>query len=812
MRGTARAVAPLLDDSVLADEIALETRAVEDGVIRYRNLAQDAVARGDGSSLKPFERLQAHWFEVMEAAVDSERRAYVEGAPGRNRNIHGPILQLVSPAEFAVIVMQETLSACAIDPGGVKASALTYAIGRAVLAQINMKLMAATDGELIRELERRFPSMGPGRINWWASKWLDADAKRLDEEVRTRKGAVHIGAFLLDTLIDYASCDDYMEDFVPAVRREVRREGQGGRKQVAYIRLTDECWSLIDDGHHIRSLMRPRYLPMLVRPYRWSKDAQGGYVQIRTPFISKPTPSQKKALADADLEQIWDCLDAVSGTAWRVNRLVKAVQVAFYEQGGGALGIPRRDDMPTPPKPAGFDADAADAHRWRNVDPEVKKAYKRASAQVIEENINGRAARNEFLMKRHIAEMFEDRPHGFYYPHQLCFRGRAYPIPPHLNHQNDDVARGMLEFAEGVKPGEEGRRELMIEAANCFGNDKLSYDDRVRWTADHMRKIAGAAEDPLGDEWWMKAEDPWQFLAACFALTDPDAAAHGIVRRDGSVNGLQHFSALGRDPLGAAAVNLVPGPAPNDAYADVARAVRRIVADAAENAETLVRFSRRERDASGRVQKVPQEIPLRKIAAMLEPHINRKVIKQSVMTSVYGVTRAGASAQILARLKEAGLSDEALYCASNYLADVVLSGIGEVYRAAAEIMAWLRTCAKAISDAGHSVQWTTPCGLPVVQPYRKYKSLEVATVLGDVKVRISEDERVPVRVSKQVAGCSPNFIHGVDASHMMLTARACRDEGIAFAACHDSYWSHAANCRRVARINREQFVAMHSRY
>ncbi|CAF4858093.1 unnamed protein product, partial [Rotaria magnacalcarata] len=30
----------------------------------------------------------------------------------------------------------------------------------------------------------------------------------------------------------------------------------------------------------------------------------------------------------------------------------------------------------------------------------------------------------------------------FWFPHNLDFRGRVYPIPPHFNHLGSDIARG----------------------------------------------------------------------------------------------------------------------------------------------------------------------------------------------------------------------------------------------------------------------------------------------------------------------------------------------------------------------------------
>lgn len=55
----------------------------------------------------------------------------------------------------------------------------------------------------------------------------------------------------------------------------------------------------------------------------------------------------------------------------------------------------------------------------------------------------------------------------------------------------------------------------------------------------------------------------------------------------------------------------------------------------------------------------------------LQGHINRKLVKQTVMTSVYGVTYIGARQQIQNRLLERGWShNEQLYRCANYAARV----------------------------------------------------------------------------------------------------------------------------------------------
>lgn len=112
---------------------------------------------------------------------------------------------------------------------------------------------------------------------------------------------------------------------------------------------------------------------------------------------------------------------------------------------------------------------------------------------------------------------------GFFYPHNLDFRGRAYPMHPHLNHLGSDVCRGILEFAEGRPLGSSGLRWLKIHLANLFGSgvDKLSLEGRIAFTENHMDDIFDSADRPLeGRRWWLKAEHPFQCLAVCVNLSE----------------------------------------------------------------------------------------------------------------------------------------------------------------------------------------------------------------------------------------------------------------------------------------------------
>lgn len=85
----------------------------------------------------------------------------------------------------------------------------------------------------------------------------------------------------------------------------------------------------------------------------------------------------------------------------------------------------------------------------------------------------------------------------FYFPHNMDFRGRAYPVPPHLNHIGDDLSRGLLKFGESRPLGESGLRWLKIHLSNLYGYDKASFTERVEFTMTHLDDIYDSAEKPL---------------------------------------------------------------------------------------------------------------------------------------------------------------------------------------------------------------------------------------------------------------------------------------------------------------------------
>ena len=134
-----------------------------------------------------------------------------------------------------------------------------------------------------------------------------------------------------------------------------------------------------------------------------------------------------------------------------------------------------------------------------------------------------------------------------YMPYLLDFRGRIYAKPQFLNPQGSKLAKGLLTFATGKPLGERGVFWLAVHTANCFGYDKASLEDRVKWVKDNERMILDCACEPIEFQEWTKADSPWEFLAACMEWSNYLTHGEGYICAlpisvDGKCNGLAHWT------------------------------------------------------------------------------------------------------------------------------------------------------------------------------------------------------------------------------------------------------------------------------
>ncbi|RKP05384.1 T3/T7-like RNA polymerase, partial [Thamnocephalis sphaerospora] len=157
--------------------------------------------------------------------------------------------------------------------------------------------------------------------------------------------------------------------------------------------------------------------------------------------------------------------------------------------------------------------------------------------------------------------------------------------------------------------------------------------------------------------------------------------------------------------------------------------------------------------------------------------------------NVYGVTFIGAREQIASKLREIpNVEHDNVWRYSTYLTHKVFGSLGEMFKGARALQDWLNEAARRIAKSPSQmtcVIWTTPLGLPIVQPYRRVNRKLVRTALQAVYVADPTVE-TPVNAQKQRTAFPPNFVHSLDATHMIMSAIACQKRNLNFAAVHDS--------------------------
>ncbi|KAM4124329.1 hypothetical protein ACB094_01G222500 [Castanea mollissima] len=704
-------------------QVRIETEAWEQAAKEYKELLMDMCEQKLAPNLPYMKSLFLGWFEPLRDAIDKEQDLCRKG---KNKAAYAPYINQLPPDMMSVITMHKLMGLLMTggEHGSARVVPAACAVGDAVEQEVRIhKFLEKTkkkkgdkdkendggDSNAVVKDQEKLRKKVTTLIKKQKLLAVRQIVKGKDDSKPWGQDAkAKVGSRLIELLMQTAYIQppaNQLADGPPDIRpaflhsfKTVMKEGKKISRRFGII----ECDPLVIKGleRTARHMVIP-YMPMLVPPVRWTGYDKGGHLFLPSKVMRiHGARQQREAVKRAprkQLEPVFEALDTLGNTKWRINKKVLSVVDRIWASGGRLADLVDRNDIPLPDQPD--TEDEAQLKKWRWKVKSVKK-----------ENRERHSQRCDIELKLAVARKMKDEE-GFFYPHNLDFRGRAYPMHPYLNHLGSDLCRGVLEFAEGRPLGKSGLRWLKIHFANLYagGVDKLSHEGRLAFTENHLDDIFDSADRPLeGKRWWLNAEDPFQCLAVCMNLTDalrsssPETfISHIPIHQDGSCNGLQHYAALGRDKLGAAAVNLVAGEKPADVYSGIAARVLEIMREDA--------------------QKDPTIFPDALHARTLINQVDRKLVKQTVMTSVYGVTYIGARDQIKRRLKERSViaDDVELFGASCYAAKITLTALGQMFEAARSIMSWLGECAKIIASENQPVRWTTPLGLPVVQPYRK---------------------------------------------------------------------------------------------
>ena len=783
-------------EDLISIQLSLEEGMTQRGAERYiRNVSKSVkVGQEDGTAYG--QQIMAARLDTFSQALEHWKTTTAAGTSGQRNSTAYQKVKDVPSTTLAFLTLKNVLA-------GISTLRTLQFVAAALGTAVEDELRFA---EVRDEEKKKYDRLveGANKRGTYHYKHIyavrEAD-KFQDWEKWSRTDRLHVGMKLIDLCIESVGLV------------EVIHQTMGKEQSAQVLKALPDTIEWIEKKNGATALLRPVYEPMVVQPRDWTSPFNGGYLSSNIKplkMVKTKNRAYLEELKHTDMPIVYEAINSLQRTAWQINSQVLAVMKTLWENGSELGGLPPRDGLPLPSKPADIEENEA-----------ARKQYRVEAARVHLQNLQITGHRIGFNIALDIAKRYE----GFrkiYFPYQLDFRGRIYAIP-HLNPQGSDVQKAMLRFANGKPLGSEGWKWLAIHGANTAGHDKVSLEARVEWVLDNEEEICTIAENPYDNRGWcgtignVEIDKPWQFLAFCFEWAGYCKFGESFVSKlpvalDGSCSGIQHFSAMLRDEIGGKAVNLVPAELPQDVYGMVAK---KVIEQAQEDAVSGTEDELKHTDEGVAYVKRGTKILAQQWLAF---GITRKTTKRSVMTLAYGSKEYGFKEQLMEDIirpaKTSGKDfpfDGDGYQAAQYMAKAIWVAVNKVLVKAGEAMRWLQTAASLAAKEDLPVRWTTPVGFPVMQAYADMETRRVKTAINGklVYFRVNQEtDKLDRR--KQSAGIAPNYVHSCDAAHLMLAVVRAKQEGItSFGVVHDSFGCPAGQVETFFRVVRESFVEMY---
>lgn len=610
----------------------------------------------------------------------------------------------------------------------------------------------------------------------------------------TRSDIIHIGKFGVDACVQAGLIEAH---------RGVNKSGS----TVEYVLHPEVNDFLIGyTANDVRNIIAREDMRMYCPPEPWTNLTDGGYLTtrrkaaaplLRVRDIRKSDRARVASEFTAEnMPVVFEAGNYMQSIPYSIHQPTRDAVLRVWHAGGGMLGVPKKNPPERPEMPL-----AKEWVRATGTDDELKVfgEWKRKAVQFYSAMRTWRGKVREIgaFVKSSI-----DTDVPLWFPMYLDTRGRWY-YRGSPNPQGSDLAKGVLHFHTKKPLGSEGLYWVKVAIANNSGFDKDRFDERARWTDQNWGTIERALDRPedFPEVWGTDA--PWCVFSAAWELREalrsgnPAAYKTGlIIHMDATCSGLQHFSALLRDPVGGRYVNLSDdlkcGPK-QDIYARVAQNAMAVIAKDAESSDE-------------EVSRVAQ--------FWLGVGLPRALAKKPVMTFVYGATLKGTAEYIEEYVHsempnvEFPVHKESLkYCM--YAARKLFQGIAATVPAAKAAMDWLRAIAKQQPN-GKRMEWRTPTGFLVQHDYQDYADNRVKINSCGVTHVMVREYTEDTKASSMQNAISPNFVHALDASHLTLTAHKMKQGDLQIVGIHDSFGTHPCSVSTLHGYIRTAFVEMYS--
>ena len=762
-----------------AEELELERGMLQYGEDRYKRELTNAKEQGRASETSYARRLTSTLCNDMSELLGAWIR---KTSPGKGANAR-VVLRKLEPEQASYITLKTIFDSLIREE-----SLLTVALllGQRIEDQIRFKSFQEENPDLYNFIIQEFQERNVVNYRRKHRVLVNAHSRQVEWKGLNTNQRAQLGTILIEHAITATGLFDTVIKQLP------------GGKSTRVLFATTDTLDWIEEHISRFSLLYPDFSPTVIPPKPWTSMNSGGYylspLQRRFPFVKAKTIVQRDGIKGHDFSTAMKAVNKIQETPWRINQFVLNTMQEVWRR-NLRIGMPPSQPFEIPPCPYPKEMKKGDM----NEDELAKFLYWKKECSDLYTLEKQRVSKCLLLGRIMSSAVRYSKYEQMYFVYNCDFRGRIYAASSGFSPQGPDLSKGILEFAEGKALGQTGFNWLCIHGANCYGIDKVSFNERVAWCKERKELLIEIGTDPFSErarKVWQNADEPYQFLAFCReykdAVNDPIGyVSHLPIALDGSCNGLQHFSAMLRDEVGGKAVNLVPSDKPEDIYAEVA-----IVCNAKLN--ELVST---DNDPDGHAHKA------------VVFGINRKITKAPVMTIVYGSTLNNClkrTTEYILEHPETSTWGTDVYKGAVFTGKVIWASIDDVIIAAKAAMQYLRKVSGIVSKLNKPLVFYSPSGFKVFQSIMLVQSKIIKTqLLGTVMLKIVEDTE-DVNANKQANGISPNFVHSLDAAHLCLTVNA--TDFSAYAMIHDSFGTHACNTDELAKVLREEFIQMYTEH
>lgn len=752
-------------------QIALEEDLLDYSVDKYwRAIAHDPISgAAEQDLIKDFINQSTKAFKMAqdEIAKDYKMAAWAKA------------FLMLDPTIVAAVVITQTVEDLVdsrdlrkrIYANGVdNAYSVAYRIGREIKNICAFKIAQDKDEERFKYVSR------------YVKEWTPAKAKAFYKKADTipkwdKRQTLYLGTCLLNVA---------KATGVVTVETKKYKQGDSVRSYNMVTMDPDIMLELIR-RHDQYQFLKLIYRPMLVPPVPHTLESAGGCLVMER---RKSTVGGISKISEEHIES----LNVLQSTEWGINERVLEVMQTLYIQNEGLCNMPSYDfDQFTFTRPYPEKGTSDEKVAWkRDKEEQYSKWYKEVQKRAqMEIRLT--------LAKKFVKTKF------FYHAYTCDFRGRGYTTTEMLSPQSGDFDRGLLKFATPCKVTREGMYWLMVHVANCCdgmdydgdgASDKDTFDDRVSWVKRNINYLRKISEDPYANNEWMdnkttKKNPSFQRLGAIVDFVNALDTGYSScpVQLDGSCNGSQHWSAIMLDQEIAELVNVCPTDKPGDLYQYVAD----IATDICKASD----------------EKWPQVF-----YEHWEHKIPRKVLKRSTMCDAYGITDHGIRRYVReeGHISWVGQRGTEVVQAVNELSTIIRLSLDGAMESSNAGKVYLQDLTEIAAGHGKFVSWTTPNGFRVINRYTEAKEdIRQSQFYRNRRLKMtSVKDTKAINVAFAVQAIPPNFIHSIDAAHMMMTIAGMWQNGVThFSMIHDSFGCPCNDVPVMRKVINEKFYEIH---